>query len=51
MTENTANIVIPDNYTLEDNYLVNEETGEAEEAVIVALLPGSRILRNLKEIR
>ena len=44
MTENATNIVTPDNYAFEDGYLVNERTGEAEEAVIVALLPGSRIL-------
>ena len=44
MTENATNIVVPDNYTFEDGYLVDERTGEAEKAVVVALRPGSRVL-------
>ena len=44
MTENATNIVTPDNYAFEDGYLVDERTGEAEKAVVVALRPGSRVL-------
>ena len=42
MTENI--IVVPNNYTIEGDYLINERTGEVEEVVIAALPEGSRIL-------